>query len=38
MLVMMALVTTMMTTPMLNLLGIEHGGREAEDLAVVRAA
>jgi Kef-type K+ transport system membrane component KefB len=38
MLVVMALVTTMMTIPILNLLGIEDRGREAEDLAVVRAA
>jgi Kef-type K+ transport system membrane component KefB len=38
MLVVMALVTTMMTIPILNLLGIENRGKEAEDLAVIRAA
>jgi Kef-type K+ transport system membrane component KefB len=38
MLVVMALVTTMITTPILNLLGIEHGGKEAQDLAAIEAA
>jgi Kef-type K+ transport system membrane component KefB len=38
MLVVMALVTTMITTPILDLLGIEHRGKEAQDLAAVEAA
>jgi Kef-type K+ transport system membrane component KefB len=38
MLVVMALVTTMITTPILNLLGIEDRGKEARDLSVVEAA
>jgi Kef-type K+ transport system membrane component KefB len=38
MLVVMALVTTMITTPILNLLGIENGGKETQDLAVIEAA
>ena len=38
MLVVMALVTTMITTPILNLLGIEDRGKEAQDLAQVEAA
>jgi Kef-type K+ transport system membrane component KefB len=38
MLVVMALVTTMTTTPILNLLGIEDSGRETRDLATVQAA
>jgi Kef-type K+ transport system membrane component KefB len=38
MLVVMALVTTMITTPILDLLGIEHRGKEAQDLAVIEAA
>ncbi len=38
MLVVMALVTTMITTPILDLLRIENAGKEVEDLAVVRAA
>ena len=33
MLVVMALVTTMMTTPILNLLGVGASGREAQGLA-----
>jgi Kef-type K+ transport system membrane component KefB len=35
MLVVMALITTMVTTPVLNLLGIENRGQEAEDLAAI---
>jgi Kef-type K+ transport system membrane component KefB len=35
MLVVMALVTTMITTPLLNLIGIEDGGKEGQDLAVI---
>jgi Kef-type K+ transport system membrane component KefB len=35
MLVVMALITTMVTTPILNLLGIENRGQEVEDLAVI---
>jgi Kef-type K+ transport system membrane component KefB len=35
MLVMMALVTTMITTPLLNLIGIDDRGREGQDLAVI---
>jgi Kef-type K+ transport system membrane component KefB len=38
MLVVMALVTTMITTPILNLLGIENGGKETQDLAAIEAA
>jgi Kef-type K+ transport system membrane component KefB len=38
MLVVMALVTTMITTPILNLLGIEDRSKETQDLAVVEAA
>ena len=38
MLVVMALVTTMITTPILNLLGIEDRGKETQDLAQVEAA
>lgn len=38
MLVVMALVTTMITTPVLNLLGIENRRREKEDLALHEAA
>jgi Kef-type K+ transport system membrane component KefB len=38
MLVVMALVTTMITTPLLNLIGIAHHGKEAQDLAEVKAA
>jgi Kef-type K+ transport system membrane component KefB len=38
MLVVMALVTTMITTPILNLIGIEDHGKEAEDLTVIEAA
>jgi len=35
MLVVMALITTMVTTPVLNLLGIENRGQEVEDLAAI---
>ncbi|GGG96595.1 cation:proton antiporter [Silvibacterium dinghuense] len=38
MLVVMALVTTMITTPILNLLGIEDHSKEAQDLAMMEAA
>jgi len=38
MLVVMALVTTMITTPILNLLGIEDRSKETQDLAQVEAA
>jgi Kef-type K+ transport system membrane component KefB len=38
MLVVMALVTTMITTPILNLIGVAHNGKEAEDLAAIEAA
>ena len=38
MLVVMALITTMITTPLLNLLGIEDRGQETADLAEVEAA
>src|ERR1700734_15000 len=38
MLVVMALITTMITTPLLNLIGIEDGGRKAQDMAVTEAA
>jgi Kef-type K+ transport system membrane component KefB len=38
MLVVMALVTTMITTPILDLLGIENRSKEAQDLAVIEAA
>jgi Kef-type K+ transport system membrane component KefB len=38
MLVLMALITTTITTPILDLLGIEHGGKKAEDLATSNAA
>jgi len=36
MLVVMALLTTMITTPILDLLGVEDGGKETEDLAVIK--
>jgi Kef-type K+ transport system membrane component KefB len=38
MLVVMALVTTMITTPILNLIGIEDRSKEAQDLSVIEAA
>ncbi len=38
MLVVMALVTTMITTPLLNLIGIENNGIKDEDMAVIKAA
>jgi Kef-type K+ transport system membrane component KefB len=38
MLVVMALVTTMITTPILNLLGIEDRSKETRDFAVIEAA
>ena len=38
MLVVMALVTTVITTPILNLLGVEDKGKETADMAVVEAA
>ncbi|MBB6146045.1 Kef-type K+ transport system membrane component KefB [Silvibacterium bohemicum] len=38
MLVVMALVTTMITTPILNLLGIEDRSKETQDFAVIKAA
>lgn len=38
MLVVMALVTTMLTTPMLNLIGVEDGSKETRDMATVEAA
>jgi Kef-type K+ transport system membrane component KefB len=38
MLVVMALVTTMITTPILNLLGIEDRGKQVQDLSIVEAA
>jgi Kef-type K+ transport system membrane component KefB len=38
MLVVMALITTMLTTPILDLIGIEHRGKQAEDMAAVAAA
>jgi Kef-type K+ transport system membrane component KefB len=38
MLVVMALVTTMITTPILDLLGIENKGKESQDLASIEAA
>ena len=38
MLVVMALVTTMITTPLLNLIGIENNGKEGEDMTVIKAA
>jgi Kef-type K+ transport system membrane component KefB len=38
MLVVMALITTMITTPILNLLGVEDRGKAAEDLSAVQAA
>lgn len=38
MLVVMALVTTMLTTPLLDLIGIEHLGKKPQDMAVVEAA
>ena len=38
MLVVMALVTTMLTTPILNLLGVEHNGKESRDMSLVEAA
>jgi Kef-type K+ transport system membrane component KefB len=37
MLVVMALITTMITTPILNLLGIEDHGQEVQDLATIEA-
>jgi hypothetical protein len=38
MLVVMALITTMITTPILNLIGVEDRGKEAQDLSAVGAA
>ncbi|GGG71384.1 cation:proton antiporter domain-containing protein [Edaphobacter dinghuensis] len=38
MLVVMALITTMLTTPVLNLLGIEDRGQKGQDLAVLATA
>ncbi|WP_446744645.1 cation:proton antiporter domain-containing protein [Silvibacterium acidisoli] len=38
MLVVMALVTTMITTPILNLLGVEDRGKQTEDLSAVQVA
>lgn len=38
MLVVMALITTMVTTPVLNLLGIEDRGQKSQDLAVLATA
>ena len=38
MLVVMALVTTIITTPILNLIGVEDRGKHAEDMAVIEAA
>ena len=38
MLVVMALVTTMLTTPILNLLGVEHNGKESLDMSLIEAA
>lgn len=38
MLVVMALITTMITTPILNLLGIEDRGQEAQDFAQIKTA
>ena len=38
MLVVMALVTTMITTPILNLIGIADHGKEKEDMSVIEAA
>lgn len=38
MLVVMALVTTMLTTPILNLLGVEHHGKESLDMSLIEAA
>lgn len=38
MLVVMALVTTMITTPILNLIGVENRGKGAQDMAVIDAA
>jgi Kef-type K+ transport system membrane component KefB len=35
MLVVMALLTTMITTPLLNLIGIEDAGKETQDMAVI---
>ncbi|HEX5234016.1 MAG TPA: cation:proton antiporter [Silvibacterium sp.] len=38
MLVVMALVTTMITTPLLNLIGVEDHSKEGQDLSVIEAA
>lgn len=38
MLVVMALITTMITTPILNLLGVEDRGKQTEDLSAVQVA
>ncbi|HTD96969.1 MAG TPA: cation:proton antiporter [Edaphobacter sp.] len=38
MLVIMALITTMITTPILDLIGIEDGGQKVENLAKIEAA
>ncbi|WP_051978483.1 cation:proton antiporter [Edaphobacter aggregans] len=38
MLVVMALITTMMTTPILNLLGVRHAGSQNQDRAIREAA
>ncbi len=38
MLVVMALVTTILTTPMLNLLGVADHSKKPEDMAVLEAA
>jgi Kef-type K+ transport system membrane component KefB len=38
MLVVMALITTMVTTPILNLLGVEDHGQKTQDLAIIEAA
>jgi hypothetical protein len=37
-LVVMALVTTLLTTPLLNLMGIEDKGKETADMSVIEAA
>jgi Kef-type K+ transport system membrane component KefB len=38
MLVVMALLTTMITTPLLNLIGVEDAGKETQDMAVIELA
>jgi Kef-type K+ transport system membrane component KefB len=38
MLVVMALVTTMITTPILNLIGIEDHGKKGDDMSIIEAA